>query len=99
MTSEDRNNTTPPTPPVDFTELYFTCPECGGTNLWLRQEALLAVLCVLSDGQVECDNAYPDKDLGYECRNCHYVLSHQTGDRVCGRDIVDWLMSNCDQAN
>ena len=100
MTSEDRNNITPPTPPVDTTELYFTCPQCGGTNLYLRQEALLEVQSIYSDGEIEFDEASPDKDLGYECRGCEFVLRDEDDDPVCnGETLAAWLIRNCDQSN
>jgi len=95
---ESRDSAVKTESPENAHELSFTCPQCGGNQLFLRQEALLEVQAVYADGEVEYDDAYPDKDLGYECRGCEYVLRDRAGDPVCnGEDIAAWLIANCDQ--
>lgn len=100
MTSEDQNNNiAPSTPAPDTTELCFTCPKCGGTDLYLRQESLLEVQAIYADGDVEFDEASPDKDLGYEC-SCGHVITDEHGNPVCtGEALAAWLIRNCDQSN
>ncbi len=59
MTDKNEISTNEGAVETDDRELDFTCPECGGNRLFLRQEALLEVQAVHADGDVEYDDAYP----------------------------------------
>jgi predicted RNA-binding Zn-ribbon protein involved in translation (DUF1610 family) len=95
---ESRDSVVNAESPENAHELSFTCPKCGGNELFLRQEALLEVQAVYADGDVEYGDVSPDEDMGYECRDCKYALEDENGLSVfCGEDLAAWLIANCDQ--
>lgn len=95
---ESRDSAVKTESPENAHELSFTCPRCGGHQLYHRQEALLEVQAVYADGYVSYGDDSPDEDIDYECGDCDYVLKDRDGQLFCGEDdLAAWLVTNCDQ--
>lgn len=78
-------------------ELRFTCPECQGHALYLKQIHFTEVTDVYSDGHMELGDEFPEEDLGFVCQDCDYELLDEGGPIAGGKLLVEWLKRHAEE--